>query len=151
MPAEYEIPRYRVQLVREGTVQTRARIHCAADVASLVWDYLDGPDREHFVVLLVDTQHHVVAIHTVAIGTLDTSVVHPREVFKAAILASAAAVVLAHNHPSGDPAPSPEDRQVTRDLAAAGEIVGIPVIDHVIVGDRGQYVSFVESGLMGAS
>jgi DNA repair protein RadC len=82
-------------------------------------------------------------------GILDASVVHPREVFRAAITESAAAVILVHNHPSGDPTPSPEDRAVTLQLAAAGRTLGIPVLDHVVVGD-GRFVSFVEAGLLDA-
>jgi DNA repair protein RadC len=78
---------------------------------------------------------------------LDASVVHPREVFRPAISESAAAIILVHNHPSGDPAPSREDRDVTEQLSAAGRLIGIAVLDHVVVGD-GRYVSFVEMGLL---
>jgi DNA repair protein RadC len=80
-------------------------------------------------------------------GTLDTSLVHPREVFRAAVAEASSAVILVHNHPSGDPTPSSEDRDVTRQLADAGRIIGIPVVDHLIVGDA-RYVSFVEAGLL---
>ena len=80
-------------------------------------------------------------------GTLDTLLVHPREVFRVAIAENAAALLLVHNHPSGDPTPSGEDRCVTRQLAEAGRVVGIPVVDHVVIGD-GSFVSFVEAGFM---
>ena len=83
----------------------------------------------------------------VARGTLDASLVHPREVFRAAITEAAASVIVIHNHPSGDPTPSPEDRAVTRQLVDAGRLVGIEVLDHVVVGE-GRYVSFAEAGLM---
>src|SRR5690606_34740273 len=110
--------------------------------------YLDGADREHFVVLLLDTQNQIIGIHTVTVGTLDASLIHPREVFKSAILANAASIILAHNHPSGDPAPSAEDRSVTRLLTEAGVTIGIEVLDHVIVGDGLRYHSFREAGTM---
>ncbi len=103
--------------------------------------------QEEFRVLLLNTQHAVTREVVVTQGILDASVVHPREVFKAAIVESAAAVILVHNHPSGDPTPSPEDREVTRQLVAAGRILGDPVLDHVIIGDA-RYVSLVEAGVM---
>lgn len=98
-------------------------------------------------VLLLNTQHAVVREIVVTRGTLDSSLVHPREVFRAAIADNAAAVILVHNHPSGDPTPSAEDRQVTRQLTGAGQLLGIPVVDHVVIGD-GRYASFVELGLL---
>ena len=103
--------------------------------------------RNRFLVLCLATKLHVIAYHEVGRGTLDTVLVHPREVFKAALLANAAAIVVAHNHPSGDPSPSPDDRDMTRRLVAAGGVLGIAVLDHIIVGDGGYY-SFKESGLM---
>jgi len=103
--------------------------------------------QEEFRVLHLNTQHGVLREVVVTRGILDASVVHPREVFRAAVVESAAALVLVHNHPSGDPLPSAEDREVTRQLQEAGRIMGIPVLDHVVVGD-GRYVSFVEAGLM---
>jgi DNA repair protein RadC len=93
--------------------------------------------REHFVVLLLNARHEVEAIETISIGSLNASIVHPREVFKPAILQSAASVVLCHNHPSGDPEPSEEDLSITRRLVEAGELVGIGVLDHVIIAKRG--------------
>ena len=102
--------------------------------------------QEEFRILLLNTQHAVIRELVITRGTLDTSVVHPREVFRAAIVENAAAVVLVHNHPSGDPSPSPDDREVTRQLAEAGRLIGIPVVDHIVIGD-GRYVSFVEAGL----
>jgi DNA repair protein RadC len=103
--------------------------------------------HEEFHVLLLDTQNQILRDLQVTRGTLDASLVHPREVFRAAIAEAAASVILVHNHPSGDPTPSAEDRAVTRQLRAAGESVGIEVLDHVIIGE-GRYVSFVEAGLM---
>ena len=100
---------------------------------------------EHFGVLLLDTKHNVLRTSLVSVGTLDASIVHPREVFGAAAAAGAAALVLFHNHPSGDPRPSPDDVELTRRLAAAGVLMGIDVIDHVILADV-RYYSFKEEG-----
>ncbi|MBU4533325.1 MAG: DNA repair protein RadC [Firmicutes bacterium] len=102
-------------------------------------------DREHFRVLLLTTKHRVIRIETVTIGTLNSSPVHPREVFRPAIKHGACAVVLAHNHPSGDPEPSSQDRQLTQRLVEAGRLIGIEVLDHIIVGD-GRFVSLKERG-----
>jgi len=93
-----------------------------------------NPDCECFVVLLVNTRRRVKGHHLVSIGTLDTILVHPREVFRAAVISGAAAVVLMHNHPSGDPTPSEADIKVTRDMMRAGQLLKIEVLDHVIVG-----------------
>ena len=105
--------------------------------------------HEEFHVLLLNTQNQIVRDLQVTRGTLDASLVHPREVFRAAITEASAAVVLVHNHPSGDPTPSAEDRTVTRQLRDAGKVIGIDVLDHVIVGE-GRYISFSESGLLDA-
>jgi len=102
---------------------------------------LKSAKREHFVVLLLNARHEVEAVETVSIGSLNASIVHPREVFKQAVLASAASIVLAHNHPSGDPEPSEEDLSITKRLVQCGELLGIGVLDHVIVAARG-LVSF---------
>jgi len=110
------------------------------DVLGHVRDLM-GARREHFVVLLLNARHEVQAREVVSIGTLNASIVHPREVFRPAILAAAASVVLVHNHPSGDPEPSDEDLSITRRLVQVGDLVGIGVLDHVIVASRG-LVSF---------
>jgi DNA repair protein RadC len=107
----------------------------------------DAP-KERFLALLLDGRHRLLREEPVSLGTLTASLVHPREVFRPALRACAAALVLVHNHPSGDPAPSPEDREVTRRLARAGEILGIPVLDHVIVAERG-FCSLREEGVLG--
>jgi DNA repair protein RadC len=133
------------RLAREGPLE-RTRIRGPRDVYDLCAPSMRDLTQEEFRVLLVNTQHAVVREIVVTRGTLDASIVHPREVFRAAITESAAAMILVHNHPSGDPVPSAEDRDVTRQLAEAGRLIGIPVLDHVVVGD-GRYVSFVEAGL----
>jgi DNA repair protein RadC len=111
---------------------------------------LEGFPREVFAVALLDGKHRLRRWERVSVGTLTASLVHPREVFRAAIREAAAAVVVAHNHPSGDPEPSTEDRHVTRRLVDAGRLLGIPVLDHVVVGDA-RCVSFRERGWLPAS
>jgi DNA repair protein RadC len=100
---------------------------------------------EQFGVLLLDTKHRVLRNTVLSVGTLDASIVHPREIFRAAVAGGAAAIVLVHNHPSGDPEPSREDTRLTERLIAAGVLMGIPVIDHVILGDA-RYFSYREKG-----
>lgn len=117
------------------------------DVYELVGPDLRDLPQEEFHVLLLDTRHRVLRREQITRGTLDASLIHPREVFRLAIVERAAGIVLVHNHPSGDPAPSPEDRAVTRQLADAGRAVGIPVLDHVIVGD-GSFRSLTEDGIL---
>jgi len=108
-----------------------------SDVAELFMREMGGLDREHFRALLLDTKNRILGVRTISIGSLNSSVVHAREVFKAAVAESAQAIVLIHNHPSGLPEPSSEDVAVTRRLAEAGRILGIEILDHVIVGDQG--------------
>jgi DNA repair protein RadC len=103
--------------------------------------------QERFIVVLLDGRHRVLGEEVVSQGTLTASLVHPREVFRPALRASAAALILVHNHPSGDPTPSAEDRSVTERLARAGELLGIRVLDHVVVAERG-YVSLREEGAL---
>jgi DNA repair protein RadC len=121
-------------------------ISSPADVDGLLRGRIANLDRENFVAVLLNTKNEVIEFPTISVGTLSASLVHPREVFKPAIRASAASVVLAHNHPSGKVEPSPEDREVTRRLSDAGEIVGIKVLDHVILGDG--YFSMKEHGML---
>lgn len=102
--------------------------------------------KEHFLALHLDGKNRIVCLDRVSSGSLNQCVVHPREVFKAAVHVSAAAIILVHNHPTGDPTPSSEDIQITKRLKEAGELLGISVLDHIIIGD-GRYTSFVEMGL----
>ncbi len=113
------------------------------DVSDLVMERLRYLEKEHFQVVLLDTRNRVLGTELVSMGSLNASIVHPREVFKGAIRRAAAGVILVHNHPSGDPTPSPEDSEVTRRLVEAGNLLGIEVLDHIIVGD-GRYVSMRE-------
>lgn len=96
-------------------------------------------DREAVCALLVNTRHHSIGFHIVSIGTLETATVHPREVMRMAVIIGAAAIVLAHNHPSGDPTPSENDRKVTKRMGEVGELLGIQVLDHVVIGADRHY------------
>jgi len=116
-----------------------------ADCAAVLTDLLRDESCEVFGILCLTTKHRLIAYHEVSRGSLDSTLVHPREVFKAALLANAAAIVLAHNHPSGDPTPSPDDVALTTRLRAVGALIGIDVLDHVVIGDH-RYVSFQELG-----
>ena len=116
------------------------------DVASVVSGRLKGKKKEHFLALLLDTRNRLIKVAEISIGSLDSSIVHPREVFKEAISASAASVIFVHNHPSGDPEASEDDIKLTKRLAEVGEIVGIDVLDHIIVCDN-DYLSLKGKGL----
>ncbi|MBI3269964.1 MAG: DNA repair protein RadC [Planctomycetes bacterium] len=122
-------------------------IGASADVHRHFAAQLRNRKEEHFLVVLLDSGHRVLREVEVSKGTLDSSLVHPREAFRAAVQASAAAVLLVHNHPSGDPTPSAEDLELTHRLCEAGRILGIRVLDHVVVAERG-YVSFADEGLL---
>jgi len=123
-----------------------SRIRSPADVYGRLGPLLRDRRQEEFWVLYLDTQSHVVLERCLTIGLLNSSLVHPREVFAPAIATACASVIVAHNHPSGDPEPSPEDIAVTSQLVESGKLLGIPVRDHVVLGDSG-YVSLSERGL----
>jgi DNA repair protein RadC len=123
----------------------RDRIRTPRDVYERMRLMLRDLPAEEFHVLLLNTQNEILRDLQITRGTVDASLVHPREVFRAAVMESAASLVLVHNHPSGDPTPSDEDLAVTEELRRAGLTLGIEVLDHVIVGE-GRYVSFVEAG-----
>jgi DNA repair protein RadC len=125
----------------------RERVRSAADVYERMRLLMRDLPHEEFHVLLLNTQNQVLRDLQVTRGTLDASLVHPREVFRPAISEAAASVILVHNHPSGDPTPSAEDRAVTRQLRGAGSVIGIEVLDHVVIGE-GRYVSFAEGGML---
>ena len=116
------------------------------DVAALVKNKLNGKKKEYFMTVLLDTRAQVIKICETSVGSLDTSIVHPREVFKEAISASAASVIFVHNHPSGDTSASEQDIGLTKRLVEAGQIIGIEVLDHIIIGDN-KHLSMKASGL----
>ncbi len=115
-------------------------------IVAMVKGRLKDKKKEHFLALLLDTRNRLIKVSEISVGSLDTSIVHPREVFKEAIAASAAAIIFVHNHPSGDPEASEDDIKLTKRLAEAGEIMGIDVLDHVIIGDK-TFLSLKREGL----
>lgn len=122
-------------------------IRSPQDAAEILTEQLRYLQKEHFICLFLNTKNHVIAQETLSMGSLNASIVHPREVFRAAMKCSSAAIICAHNHPSGDPTPSPEDISLTSRLIQAGEIVGIDVLDHLVIGDS-SFVSLKEKGYM---
>ena len=124
----------------------RETVKTPEDVIALVRSRLKGKKKEYFLALLLDTRNQLIRVAEISIGSLDSSIVHPREVFKEAVSASAASVLFAHNHPSGDPEASEDDINLTKRLAEAGEIMGIDVLDHIIIGEQ-KYLSLKREGL----
>jgi DNA repair protein RadC len=124
----------------------KSTVKTPEEVAGLVRSRLRNKKKEYFLVLLLDTRSQLIKIAEISIGSLDSSIVHPREVFKEAVTASAASVIFVHNHPSGDPEASEDDIMLSKRLAEAGEIMGIDVLDHVIIGDD-RYLSLKREGL----
>lgn len=118
------------------------------DVVRLCEPQMRGSDKEHFWALALNTKNQLLKVIEVSVGSLNASIVHPRELFKDAVRASAASIVVVHNHPSGDPTPSGADIQLTRRLVRAGDVLGIEVLDHVVVGDGGCHASLRDLGLM---
>lgn len=138
---------YERQIVREdASPYLDGKRYTSASQVYEVFQDLANESKEHFLCLHLDGKNRIVCLDRVSVGSLNQSIVHPREVFKAAILSSAAAIILIHNHPTGDTTPSAEDREVTRRLAEVGQLVGIKMLDHVIVGEG--YFSFTEGGLL---
>lgn len=134
--------------VREREMdENRPAIYRPADVATALGKHRIGKAQEHFWAILLDSAHKVVRVITVSKGLVNKTLVHPREVFRPAIVANCVAIALAHNHPSGSLTPSQEDLDTTTRIVKAGEIIGIQVLDHVIVSRRG-YLSLREAGKM---
>ena len=122
-----------------------------SDAAAFLRERIEHEPVEVCVVLLLTTKHQAIAVHEMGRGTLDSCPVHPRDVFTSALLANAAGVIVAHNHPSGDPTPSAEDVALSRRLHEAGLLLGINVLDHVIVTAEGRYHSLADDGLFGGA
>jgi DNA repair protein RadC len=135
-----------LKLVKESSLLYKDRcVRSPEDSYQLLKQFLGEVDREYFVVVCLDTKNQPTAINICHIGSLNASIVHPRECFKPAILSNAASILIGHNHPSGQASPSNEDVEVTDRLVEAGKIIGISVIDHIILGD-GEFVSLKEKG-----
>ncbi|MCR4426571.1 MAG: DNA repair protein RadC [Firmicutes bacterium] len=132
-----------------GDGETRVGVGSPGEAASLLMPAMRYLDREEFRAIFLDTRNRVIDTATISIGSLNSSIVHPREVFREAIRAASAGIILAHNHPSGDPSPSPDDIAITQRLARAGSLLGIEVLDHIIIGDNA-FVSFKDKGLLGS-
>lgn len=146
METQYRLaPRVRIEVVHdEGGTFYKEPVRGPADVFRLLGAEAKSWDRERFLCLFLDGRHRVLGLDEVSVGTATTSLVHPREVFKAAILTTACGIILVHNHPSGDPMPSAEDREVTKRLKQASEILGIPILDHIVLG-HDRFYSFADS------
>lgn len=127
---------------------SRPVVSTPEDVVAVCGSRLRGQDREHFLTLALNTKNRLLKVIEVSVGSLNASIVHPRELFKSAVTLSAASVIVVHNHPSGDPAPSGADIQLTRRIVKAGDVLGIEVLDHVIVGSGGEHTSLRDLGLM---
>jgi DNA repair protein RadC len=145
----YNLPKVKVQLVKDGNIKIEQRpvILSPDDVAAIMYPVVELLAEEHSYALLLNIKNRVNAIHEVSIGSLGAAIIHPREVFRAAILSNAASIILVHNHPSGDPTPSPEDVDLTKRLVEAGSLIDIPILDHIIV-CPGRYASLKERGVL---
>lgn len=142
----YRAARYRITLVcEEAATGPQGPIESSATAAAILRPCFEGLDREQFLICGLDAKHRVIGINLVSVGSLTLSIVHPREVFKPLILMNAAAWLCAHNHPSGDVTPSMEDRLLTKRLKEAGELLGITLLDHLILGTHHTY-SFADQG-----
>ena len=137
-------------LVKEGRIPCyNQQIRSSADASTFLHTYLADVDREHFVIILLNQKNRIIGVNTVSIGSLTASIVHPREVYKSAILSNAASIICGHNHPSTDCQPSREDRALTMRLAECGKLLGIPLLDHVIIGcGTSAFYSFADEGLL---
>lgn len=134
-------------LIREAGERPKGRT--PRDIAAVLLPQYGSLVVEHFGIVMLDTKQHIIRIKVLSYGALDSAVVHPREVFREAAVASAASIVLFHNHPSGDPTPSGEDLEITNRLVQAGAVMGIAVVDHLILAEQ-RYFSFIEAGGIGA-
>jgi DNA repair protein RadC len=149
LPQLYRLETYRVQFVCEPGMNPGQPVRSSEDLASYarsIYATLDV-DKEHFTVISTNNKNRVQGFKVVSTGSLTASLVHPREVWRSALHLCAAAVLFVHNHPSGDPAPSPEDIDITKRLKETADILGIRVLDHVILG-HGRYFSFSDKGML---
>ena len=150
----YRVAQYRVMLVKDGpsiTTTWNRQVRQSKDVADLMAPLAANLDREHFWTILLNGKNVAVGLNLISVGSLTAALVHPREVFVGALLGKAASIVLVHNHPSGDPTPSPEDRAITERLVQVGDLVGIKILDHIVLGEAGAFRSFADEGLLGGA
>ncbi|MEG1409705.1 MAG: DNA repair protein RadC [Bacilli bacterium] len=139
----------RIKMIKDKETEKKykVKINHPWDCYKVLRDLLEDEDREYFLALTLNTKNEINNIITVSIGTLNSAIVHPREVFKSAILSNANKIIIAHNHPSGHIEPSQEDKNITDRLVKSGEILGIGVLDHIIIGE-GCYFSFKENNIL---
>jgi DNA repair protein RadC len=156
-PTDHRVHRVRELVVTYSPIRCHlpvpaaGRLTTSQDAAALASRLLAGATVETVLAFHLDTKYHLIGVHVVSTGLLDSAAVHPRDVFKAACLSNAAGLILAHNHPSGDPTPSPDDRRIMIRLREAGEILGVELLDSLIVVDPAEglrYVSFRDAGLL---
>lgn len=152
-PLRRRINVFTVKLVKESgklyelDTKTVRSPRDGADIIKTVLNTDELPN-EHFIMLSLSSKNEVIGFHTIFVGTLNASIVHPREIFQQALLNNAASIIVAHNHPSGDPTPSQEDISITRRLVEAGKILGIELLDHLILGHGDKFVSLKEKGYL---
>jgi DNA repair protein RadC len=144
----FEVVRIKQEIKESSEKFAFYTIRSPEDAMHLAMHHIADDDREVFLVMCLNTKNQVVALHRAHVGSLNASIVHPREVMKSAILNNAASIIVSHQHPSGDPTPSKEDIEVTRRLAEAGRIIGIELLDHVIVTYKGKNTSLKEKGYL---
>lgn len=144
----YRLTQYRVSLVKDSSEMKEGarRIGNVEEIVTALSD-MRLLDREQLRVIYINARHQIIGWEIISQGTLTASLAHPREIFKGAILATCAGIILAHNHPSGDPSPSEEDIRLTKRVVQAGQIVGIEILDHIVMAEQGHY-SFKASGLL---
>ncbi|WP_404456962.1 DNA repair protein RadC (plasmid) [Virgibacillus necropolis] len=146
METIYEVVKIK-QVIKETEINNVGIIRSPEDGVDIARQFIGDDDREVFFVMCLNTKNHVIAVHRAHVGSINASVVHPREVFKAAILNNSASIIVAHQHPSGDPAPSQEDIHVTKRLVESGKMIGIEVLDHIILGGAAsRFTSLKEKG-----
>lgn len=133
--------------IKRWSAEDKIKVTSPDILVNLISDEMRFLNKEHFNIAILDTKNQIIAIENISIGTLNASIVHPRDVFLAAINRNANSIILIHNHPSGDPSPSDEDMNITYRLIDAGDLIGIKVLDHIIIGDN-RYVSFKEKNLL---
>ncbi len=138
-----------LKMIKESSIlYSKRKISSPSEAVIIGREVLDESDREKLLLCCLNTKNEPTDLNIVSVGSLNTSIVHPREVFKVAILSNSASIILFHNHPSGDSIPSKEDINITKRIKESGKILGIELIDHIILGDDGTYTSFKEKGFL---
>lgn len=145
--AQYFAPLITTKIVAERDLLTLDQITGPASVAKMLEPYFEGLDKEHMLVIALNTKNRVIGINVCFVGSVHTTVVRISEIVRPVILLNASAFIIAHNHPSGDPTPSPEDAAVTREIVKAGQLLDIDLLDHLVIGANGRFVSLKERGL----